>query len=176
MLKIVQLGYKTLTQKALEVKDFKDPEVHNLVREMKDTLLKNPDTSVGLAANQVGVLKRITIIRRIDLETKEENKGQLIFETVINPKYIKKSEAKSTYWEGCLSIRNGDLFGRVTRPSRIEIEYQDLTGEKKTLKASGFFATLIQHEIDHLDGILFTKYVPDPSLLYTKEELDKMRK
>lgn len=176
MLSIVQLGYPTLTQKALPVKDFKDPKVQELIDEMIYTLKKNPDTSVGLAANQVGELKRITVIRRLDLENKAEKPKSFTYEPLINPKIIFKSDKSNTYWEGCLSIKQGNLFGQVTRPNKVIVEYFDRKGNKKELTAKSFFSTLIQHELDHLNGVLFTKYIKDPSLLYTREELDRMGK
>ena len=75
----------------------------------------------------------------------------------INPKIIKKSEKLTKYEEGCLSIPN--LFAEVKRPSECEVQYLDYKGEKKILKATGLLATCIQHEIDHLNGILFIDYL-----------------
>ena len=75
----------------------------------------------------------------------------------INPKIIKKSEKLSKYEEGCLSIPN--LFAEVKRPSECEVQYLDYKGEKKILKATGLLATCIQHEMDHLEGILFIDYL-----------------
>ena len=75
----------------------------------------------------------------------------------VNPKIVKKSTKMSKYEEGCLSIPN--LFAEVQRPSECEVEYLDYEGRKKILKASGLLATCIQHEIDHLKGILFIDYL-----------------
>lgn len=174
MLQIKQIGFPTLTQKAETVKDFSDPELKNLISEMLDTLKKGEDFSAGLAANQVGVLKRLTIVKRLDLENKPDFDGTDVWEVMVNPIIVKKSDVKSIYWEGCLSINNGNLFGQVERPRRVTVEYQNSKGDKKVIKADGYFSHLLQHEIDHLDGILFTSYIKDPSELYTSQELDKM--
>ena len=90
----------------------------------------------------------------VNKRTKEKKKDPMYF---INPKIIKKSEKLSKYEEGCLSIPN--LFAEVKRPSACEVQYLDYKGEKKILKATGLLATCIQHEIDHLKGILFIDYL-----------------
>ena len=106
---------------------------------------------IGLAAIQIGVPKNLIVI---DLMTKEKKKNPMFF---VNPKIVKKSTKMSKYEEGCLSIPN--LFAEVQRPSECEVEYLDYEGRKKILKASGLLATCIQHEIDHLKGILFIDYL-----------------
>ena len=106
---------------------------------------------IGLAAIQIGIPKNLIVI---DLLTKEKKKDPMYF---INPKIIKKSEKFSKYEEGCLSIPN--LFAEVKRPSECEVQYLDYRGEKKILKATGLLATCIQHEIDHLNGILFIDHL-----------------
>ena len=106
---------------------------------------------IGLAAIQIGVPKNLVVI---DLLTKEKKKDPMFF---VNPKILKKSSKLSKYEEGCLSIPN--LFAEVRRPSECEIEYLDYEGNKKSLKATGLLATCIQHEIDHLKGILFIDYL-----------------
>ena len=106
---------------------------------------------IGLAAIQVGIPKRIIVL---DIEQKEGKKNPLFF---INPEIIEKSKNLSTYEEGCLSVP--DQFAEIDRPNKCEVEYLDYNGKKEILKAEGLLATCIQHEIDHLEGILFIDYL-----------------
>ena len=85
---------------------------------------------------------------------------------------ITKSKLKSIHWEGCLSVNDGDLFGKVQRSKEIEVEYIDIMGKVKKIGASDFFSHVVQHEVDHLKGILFLKYIKDPTDLYTSDELE----
>lgn len=176
MRKIVQLGYPTLTQKALKVEDFKEKAFQDLVDDLLETVQNAGDHAAGLAANQIGELKSVTVLLRMDLMNNPEHDGSDIWEVVVNPEVTRKSEALSTRWEGCLSVRNGDLFGEVSRPRRVRVSYQDRYGNVKELRTDGYFSHLVQHEIDHLNGILFTSYIKDPTKLYTSKELDEFKK
>lgn len=174
--KIVQLGNPSLTQQAEEVTNIHLAETQQLVDDLLETVQNTGEHAAGLAANQIGELKQITVLVRMDLQNKPDWDGEPIWEVLINPKIVKQSEAESSYWEGCLSVNQGDLFGEVTRPRRVTVEYFDRDGNKKIMKnIDGYFSHLVQHEIDHLNGVMFTKYVTDPTELYTGEELDKMR-
>ena len=124
-------------------------EIQKLMDDMLETMYSA--NGIGLAAIQIGVPKNLVVI---DLLTKEKKKDPMFF---VNPKILKKSSKMSKYEEGCLSIPN--LFAEVKRPSECEIEYLDYEGNKKSLKATGLLATCIQHEIDHLKGILFIDYL-----------------
>ena len=106
---------------------------------------------IGLAAIQIGVPKRIIVM---DLAKEKDKKEPRFF---VNPKIKNKDSLKSTYEEGCLSVPN--QFAEIDRPKTCEIEFQDYYGEQKTLKAEGLLATCIQHEMDHLEGILFIDYL-----------------
>ena len=106
---------------------------------------------IGLAAIQIGVPKRIIVM---DISKGENKKEARYF---VNPKIINKDNSKSTYEEGCLSVPN--QFAEIDRPSKCEVEFLDYNGEKKILKAEGLLATCIQHEMDHLEGILFIDYL-----------------
>lgn len=106
---------------------------------------------IGLAAIQIGIPKRIIVM---DI-CKEENKKEPRY--FVNPVIKNKDILKSTYEEGCLSVP--DQFAEVDRPKKCDLEYLDYNGEKKVLKAEGLLATCIQHEIDHLEGILFIDYL-----------------
>ena len=106
---------------------------------------------IGLAAIQVGIPKRIIVL---DISRKEDQKNPMFF---VNPLIINKNKEHNTYEEGCLSVP--DQFAEIDRPSKCEIEYLDYYGKKKILKAEGLLATCIQHEFDHLEGILFIDYL-----------------
>ena len=132
----------------------KDVEVVNieeqqLMNDMLETMYAAK--GIGLAAIQIGIPKRIIVM---DI-SKDENKKEPRF--FVNPQIKNRDELKSTYEEGCLSVPN--QFAEIDRPSKCEVEYLDYNGVKKNLKAEGLLATCIQHEMDHLDGILFIDYL-----------------
>ena len=106
---------------------------------------------IGLAAIQIGVPKRIIVM---DLSRDEEKKEPRYF---VNPIIKNKKKELSTYEEGCLSVP--DQFAEIDRPSECEVEYLDYNSKKNILKVSGLLATCIQHEMDHLEGILFIDYL-----------------
>ncbi len=106
---------------------------------------------IGLAAIQIGVPKRIIVM---DI-SKDQNKKEPRY--FVNPIIKNKDDLKMTYEEGCLSVPN--QFAEIDRPKKCDIDYLDYYGEKKTLKAEGLLATCIQHEMDHLEGILFIDYL-----------------
>ena len=106
---------------------------------------------IGLAAIQVGVPKRIIVM---DIGNRDKDKEPMYF---VNPIIKNKNSDYSTYEEGCLSVPN--QFAEIDRPRKCDVEYLDYDGEKKILKAEGLLATCIQHEMDHLEGILFIDYL-----------------
>ena len=106
---------------------------------------------IGLAAIQIGIPKRIIVL---DISKSDEKKTPMYF---VNPVIKNKHKEKSTYEEGCLSVPN--YFAEVDRPKKCDVEYLDYNGEKKILNAEGLLATCIQHEMDHLEGILFIDYL-----------------
>ena len=124
-------------------------EEQKLMDDMLETMYAAP--GIGLAAIQIGVPKRIIVM---DL-SKDENKKEPRY--FVNPIILNKDVLKSTYEEGCLSVP--DQFAEIDRPKKCDIEYLDYYGKKKLLKAEGLLATCIQHEIDHLEGILFIDYL-----------------
>ncbi len=135
---IVQVGDEVLRQKCFPVEVF-DEKLHALLEDMKETVKK--EEGAGLAAPQVGVLKRVVVV---DVE-----EGYFEF---INP-VIVQQKGEQSGWEGCLSVRGKS--GIVSRPMKLTLVYQDRFGEKYVLKAKGFFARAICHELDHLEGILY---------------------
>ena len=124
-------------------------EEQELMDNMLDTMYAA--NGIGLAAIQIGIPKRIIVM---DLSRDEKKKSPMYF---INPVIKNKDLLKSTYEEGCLSVPN--QFAEIDRPKKCEVEYLDYNGEKQILKAEGLLATCIQHEIDHLEGILFIDYL-----------------
>ncbi|HEX9804763.1 MAG TPA: peptide deformylase [Candidatus Dojkabacteria bacterium] len=171
MKQIIQLGDPVLEKQSIEIEDVNSKEIQELIDEMLRIVEVKEESTAGLSAPQIGKNLRVAICRRMDLKDEDENPR---WEIMINPKLIYKSPETTTFWEGCLSIKKGDLFGRVTRPKRVTVEFLDRKGNSKTLDADEYFSHVVQHEVDHLDGILFLKYVLDPKELYTAKELDKM--
>ena len=128
-------------------------EVRSEERQLMDDMLETmyAANGIGLAAIQIGIPKRIIVM---DLSKDENKKKPLYF---VNPVIKNKDILKSTYEEGCLSVPN--QFAEIERPKKCEVEYLDYNGEKKLLNAEGLLATCIQHEMDHLEGILFIDYL-----------------
>ena len=126
-----------------------DDEVRKLMKEMLEIMYEAP--GIGLAAVQIGILKRLVVI---DLSKENEKKNPLFF---INPKIVQRSDNKSVYEEGCLSLPG--QFAEIERPAECTLNYIDFFGKEKKLKAEGLLATCIQHEVDHLDGVLFIDYL-----------------
>ena len=126
-----------------------DSQLKSLMNDMLETMYAAP--GIGLAAVQVGVLRRAIVI---DISKESENKNPLF---LINPEIKFKSKNTSVYEEVCLSLPGH--FAEIERPSECILNFVDLEGRKKEFKAKGLLATCIQHEIDHLDGILFIDYL-----------------
>jgi len=126
-----------------------DRETKTLVADMFETMYEAP--GIGLAAIQVGVPRRVVTM---DLAKKEEEKAPRVF---INPEILWKSDEKAIYEEGCLSIP--EFYEEVERPAQVRVKYLDLEGREQELEASGLLATCLQHEIDHLNGVLFIDHI-----------------
>ena len=122
---------------------------------------------IGLAAIQVGIPKRIIVM---DI-SKDENKKEPMY--FVNPVIKNKNPVKSTYEEGCLSVPN--QFAEIDRPSKCDIEFLDYNGNKQTISAEGLFATCIQHEMDHLDGILFIDHLSKLKKSMILKKLSKLK-
>ena len=135
---IIKYPNPLLKKKAEEIKEVSS-DIQKLAKDMIETMKNNQ--GVGLAAPQVGESKRIIIV--------DDGSGPRVF---INPKIIKKSWKKAMTEEGCLSLPGYTL--RIIRPREIEVEWLNEKGERTKLKADGLLARIMQHEVDHLDGIL----------------------
>jgi len=139
---------KKLRQVSLSVEKV-GKEEQNLMNDMLETMYDAK--GIGLAAIQIDVPKRIIVL---DISKNENEKKPMFF---VNPLIINKDLNLTTYEEGCLSVP--DQFAEIDRPSKCEVEYLDYDGDKRLLKANGLLATCIQHEMDHLEGILFIDYL-----------------
>jgi peptide deformylase len=140
-------------------------EERALMNDMLDTMYDAP--GIGLAAIQIGVPKRIIVM---DIGRDENKKEPRYF---VNPVIKNKSEKKVKYEEGCLSVP--DQFAEIERPNTCEVEYLDYDGKKQLLKADGLLATCIQHEMDHLEGILFIDYLSKLKKSMIVKKLSKIK-
>jgi peptide deformylase len=158
LLEIILEGDPRLRQKANKIKRV-DAGVRRLAEDMYETMLDAP--GIGLAAPQVGVLLRLIVIDVPDDYEEEGSKGASL--TLINPEIVKATGSQLDPPEGCLSIPN--WIGNVPRAQRIVVKARDLDFREVRVRAEGMVARALQHEIDHLDGILFTDRVVDKSTL-----------
>lgn len=147
-----------------------DDSLRKLLDDMLETMYSAP--GIGLAAVQIGILKRLIVIDT----SKEKNKKEPLF--LINPEIIYKSKTTSIYEEGCLSLPGH--FAEIERPAECHVKFIDYNGKKKEIKADGLLSTCIQHEVDHLNGILFIDYLSKlkkdiivKKLVKQKKELSK---
>lgn len=172
MLKIVSVPNKVLTTPVKPVTKF-DSALKKLILQMEETLIAQVDPEgVGLAAPQVGVNLSLFIMR------KSPNSDTEVF---INPKILEvdqepapKKKDKNVQLEGCLSIPR--IWSPIDRPQKIHIEYQTIDGEKKDIWLKGLKAVIVQHEIDHLNGILFTQRAVEQSMPLYEEKDDDLKK
>tara|TARA_B100000963_G_scaffold359495_1_gene386979 strand:+ start:897 stop:1421 length:525 start_codon:yes stop_codon:yes gene_type:complete len=148
-----------------------DDELRTLLDDMLETMYAAP--GIGLAAVQIGILKRLIVI---DISKDKEKKNPLF---LINPKIISRSKKTSVYEEGCLSLPG--YFAEIERPAECRIKFVDYNGKEKELSADGLLATCIQHEVDHLNGVLFIDYLSKlkrdmivKKLIKHKKELNKV--
>ncbi len=163
ILDISVVGDDILRKKSEIVTDF-DEKLNKFVDDMIDTMIAYD--GIGLAANQVGVDKRIFVIyyKLID-KTKD-------FLVLINPE-LTAFEGKYEYEEGCLSVPG--IFENVIRPEKVEVKFQDIDGNEHKIEADGLLARVIQHENDHLDGILFIDRIPKTRLKLLQPQLKKIQ-
>lgn len=161
-----------LRQKALPVEVI-DQEIVKLMNDLLETMYAD---GIGLAANQVGILKRV-----IALDLSESRNGSEAL-LMANPEIIWSSKETYTYREGCLSVRptsndsTSELFANVTRPRKIRVKYLDKTGKAQEIEAEELLSQCIQHEIDHLDGVLFTDHISALKRGIIMRKIDKLRR
>ncbi len=169
LLKIARMGHPVLIRRADEVADPTAREIRRLVEDMIETM--DDSQGVGLAAPQVHVGRRV-IIYKAPVERAEDQEDATAasgLAALINPSFEPIGDEMALGWEGCLSIPG--LTGAVPRHTRIRYRGVEISGNTIEREASGFHARVVQHEIDHLDGILFPMRMTDLSLLSFNEEL-----
>ena len=158
-----------LKQKAKPIAEITD-EIQNLASDMFDTM-RNTENGVGLAANQVGKDVAMIVIDLSDIEVyRNDGLGELV---LINPQIIDFSAETDFYNEGCLSVPG--FYEDIERPIAVTVKYMDLNGNEITRECSGFFARVVQHEIDHLNGILFYEKLTAFRKTLTKNKLRKIQ-
>jgi peptide deformylase len=154
-----------LRQKSLHVEVVSD-EIRSLMDDMLETMYNAP--GIGLAAIQIGVPKRVIVI---DLSKEGEKKTPLYF---VNPEIITRSKNDASYEEGCLSVPN--QFAEISRPDTCKLKFLDYDGNEKIIETKGLLATCIQHEMDHLEGILFIDYLSKLKKSLIIKKLSKQKK
>jgi peptide deformylase len=160
-LKIVQVGEPVLRQSAREMtaKEIASREIRRLIADMRETMYDAP--GVGLAAPQVGLSLQLAVIEDREENLKEvapeilleRERKAVPFHAIINPKLVETSDVHAEFFEGCLSIHG--LTAVVPRAHSVRVECLDEKGEPKVIEASGWYARILQHEIDHLAGRLY---------------------
>ena len=170
---IITLPHPHLRQKSVKV-HVVTPEVVQLANDMTSAALdweasRPHEISAALAAVQVDKLERVVIVRS-DFENKENDD----FITLINPEIVKGEGEKIADYEGCLSVSK--VYGKVPRWSRVRVKALDLEGNEIRIKADGFLARVLQHEIDHTNGICFIDHIrDDPQAFYTLNEQGELK-
>lgn len=163
-LEIIKYGNPLLRNRSMEIEEF-----HQDLIKLSDQMyevMKETD-GIGLAAPQIGKLIRLIVVETSD----PDSLGRL---NLVNPVILSKSEEMEDYEEGCLSIPG--IYGNVRRPISIRVEARTITGEKIQFNAKGMLARVIQHEIDHLEGILFIDHLSKQDKKRIQKDLNKLEK
>ena len=126
---------------------------------------------IGIAAPQIGESMQVAVIEIDAASTRYRDAVPMAGTVLINPKVAVLDRRKQAFWEGCLSVP--DLRGLVERPRKVRVDYVDLGGERQRIEADGFLATVFQHELDHLAGVLFLDRVRDTTKIATVEEYQR---
>ena len=169
ILKIAKIGHPILLKKTKEVKEIRSDNIKKIVHDMSETMLDIK--GIGLAAPQVHINKRLFIFRNPDIETENP---KIEITALINPKIEKITEETNDAWEGCLSIPG--MLGLVRRCSKIKYSGYDLEGNIITKKAENLHARIVQHEYDHLNGILYTRRLAHKDAFGFEDEIEKFWK
>lgn len=167
LLKIAALGTPVLRMRTQEltIEQLQSEPIQRLIDDMVATMRDAP--GVGLAANQVYLPLRLAVVE-VQAGDDQDSRERVPLTVLVNPRIARLSDATESVWEGCLSIP--DLRGVVPRATEVDVEALDRAGNPVTIHASGFFARVLQHEIDHLDGYIYLDRMPDlTTLTYVKE-------
>tara|TARA_Y100000590_G_C15533560_1_gene944116 strand:- start:331 stop:870 length:540 start_codon:yes stop_codon:yes gene_type:complete len=169
ILKIAKFGHPVLIKKAKIIKNLPDISIENLAKNMIETMLDAD--GLGLAGPQVHINKQIIVFRVPQIEKTEEKNQTIEITVLINPKLTKISKETENDWEGCLSIPR--MSGLVKRFAKIEYEGLDMKGNIIKREAEGLHARIVQHEYDHLMGVLYLNRLADPRAFGFTEEIEK---
>ena len=167
ILKIALLGHPILYKKASLVKNLPDLKINNLINDMAETMIDS--NGIGLAAPQVHISKQIIIFRNFENQEVDQNKIKIT--PLINPVVRNISDEKECQWEGCLSIPG--MSGLIERYKKIEFEGYDVNGNVIKSQAEGMEARVIQHEYDHLQGIMYLNRLKDLKAFGFANEIEK---
>lgn len=151
--KIARMGHPVLRQPARDLTpaEIRSPQTKQLVADMIETMAEYG--GIGLAAPQIHEPLRMALIGYDDGNERYGDQGEQPLTVIFNPKTTVLDDAKQGFWEGCLSVP--ELRGLVRRPRKIQIDYLDIDAKPQKIVAEGFLATVFQHELDHLDGVLY---------------------
>ncbi len=174
LLKIARMGNPVLRKKTRELtaSEIRSEPIQKLIQDMRETMLDIG--GIGLAAPQVHEALKLAIIEVPDSSPRYPKYGgaeDLGFTVFINPKIRVLDAKEQGFWEGCLSVPG--LRGLVYRPRKIEVTYLDERGKSQKLEAEGFVATVVQHELDHLEGVLYVDRIQDRTKLAFIEEYER---
>lgn len=165
---VLTIGNPLLRQIARDLtpEEIRSPEFRALLDDMVETM--HHEEGIGIAAPQVGESLQVAVIE-VDTES-ERYPGQEAFglQVFVNPRITPLDDEEQGFWEGCLSVPN--LRGYVERPRRIRVDYLDLNAEPCTVEVEGFLATVFQHELDHLQGVLYVDRIRDLTKLATIDD------
>jgi peptide deformylase len=164
---ILQLGNQILWEKSTPIKDVSAGDIRSLIQDLSDTLAgfrERTGFGRGIAAPQIGSLRRVIFIRM-------QPSG--FCSALINPQIVWSSNSEIELWDDCFSFP--DLMVRVRRASQIRVEYSDERGARHAVDAEGDLSELLQHEIDHLDGVLAVQRAISPQALCTRTEWERRR-
>lgn len=165
---IIRMGHPTLRQVAapFPVGEIGSPEFDVLIANMRETL--HAYGGIGLAAPQIDISYQIVIVEIVNTKTRYGEVELLPFSVFVNPDISIVNSDQAGYWEGCLSIPG--MMGFVERPQHVRIDYLDEKGHPQTIEPKGFLATMFQHELDHLQGMLYVDRIKDTKLFAYEDE------
>lgn len=171
ILKVARMGHPILRKKgrALEPKEIQSDRIQRLIQDMTETM--HEYRGIGLAAPQVHESLQLAIIEIESDNPRYPGSAQKPLTIFINPKITVLDQTLQGFWEGCLSVP--ELRGFVERPKKVQVDYLDDQGAPQSIIGEGFLATVIQHELDHLNGRLYIDRIKDPALLSYMDEYQR---
>lgn len=165
---VLTIGNPLLRQVARDLRpeEIRSPEVRRLIDDMVDTM--HHEEGIGIAAPQVGESLQVAVIEIHPDSARYPDMKAFGLRVFLNPRVTVLDAAEQGFWEGCLSVPN--LRGYVERPRRVRVDYLDTSGKERSIEAEGFLATVFQHELDHLQGVLYVDRIRDMTKLATIDD------